>query len=163
MPSLRAMAKILSPGRFKSWIKTISPSVITCLPLPLRACRRRRSDWGLCKQHCWGDYVRHSQLDNYAVHKHAKVKAWLARHPRWTCHFTPTSAPWLNAVEGFFAKLSRRKLQHGVFHSVVALQTVINDFVEQHNRNSKPFAWRADPKDIITAVKRGHQVLETIS
>ena len=66
-----------------------------------------------------------------AVHKHPEVRAWLARHPRWTFHFTPTSASWLNAVESFFAKLSRRKLQRGVFHSVVALQSAINDFVEQ--------------------------------
>ena len=104
----------------------------------------------------------HVILDNYAAHKHPKVRAWLARHPRWTFHFTPTSASWLNAVEGFFAKLSRRKLQRGVFHSVVALQTAINDFVEQHNQRPTPFVWRADPKDIIAAVKRGHQTLETI-
>ena len=104
----------------------------------------------------------HVILDNYAVHKHPKVKAWLARHPRWTFHFTPTSASRLNAVEGFFAKLSRRKLQRGVFHSVVALQTAINDFVEQHNQSPRPFVWRADPKKIIAAVKRGHQTLETI-
>jgi len=104
----------------------------------------------------------HVILDNYAVHKHPKVRAWLARHPRWSFHFTPTSASWLNAVEGFFAKLSRRKLQRGVFHSVVALQTAINEFVEQHNQSPKPFVWKADPKEIIAAVKRGHQVLETI-
>ena len=104
----------------------------------------------------------HVILDNYAVHKHPKVRAWLARHPRWTFHFTPTSASWLNAVEGFFAKLSRRKLQRGVFHSVVALQTAINEFVEHHNQKPAPFVWRADPKDIIAAVKRGHQTLETI-
>jgi transposase len=97
-----------------------------------------------------------------AVHKHAEVKAWLARHPRWTFHFTPTSASWLNAVEGFFAKLTRRKLQRGVFHSVVALQTAIKDFVEQHNQSPKPFVWRADPNDIIAAAKRGHHMLETI-
>ena len=103
----------------------------------------------------------HVVLDNYAAHKHPKVRAWLARHPRWTFHFTPTSASWLNAVEGFFAKLSRRKLQRGVFHSVVALQSAINDFVEQHNESPKPFVWRADPKDIIAAAKRGHQTLET--
>ena len=97
-----------------------------------------------------------------AVHKHAKVRGWLARHPRWTFHFTPTSASWLNAVEGFFAKLTRRKLQRGVFHSVIALQTAIKDFVAEHNNSPKPFIWRAEPKDIIAAAKRGHQVLETI-
>jgi transposase len=104
----------------------------------------------------------HVILDNYAAHKHPKVRDWLARHPRWTFHFTPTSASWLNAVEGFFAKLSRRKLQRGVFHSVVALQSAINDFVEQHNQSPKPFVWKADPSDIIAAAKRGHQTLETI-
>ncbi len=63
----------------------------------------------------------------------AKVRAWLARHPRWTFHFTPTSCSWLNAVEGFFAKLTRRRLKHGVFHSVVDLQAAINRFVREHN------------------------------
>jgi len=108
------------------------------------------------------DKAIHAILDNYAVHKHPKVRAWLVRHPRWTFHFTPTSASWLNAVEGFVAKLSRRRLQRGVFHSVVALQTAIKEFVEQNNQSPWPFVWRADPKEIIAAAKRGHQVLETI-
>ena len=60
----------------------------------------------------------HAVVDNYATHKHPKVQKWLARHPRWTFHFTPTSASWLNAVEGFFAKLTRRRLKRGVFRSV---------------------------------------------
>ena len=59
----------------------------------------------------------HAILDNYATHKHPKVIAWLARHPRWTFHFTPTSGSWLNAVEGFFATLTRRRLKRGVFRS----------------------------------------------
>src|SRR6202045_673457 len=62
----------------------------------------------------------HAVVDNYATHKQPKVQKWLARHPRWTFHFTPTSAPWLNAVEGFFAKLTRRRLKRGVFRSVAA-------------------------------------------
>jgi DDE superfamily endonuclease len=64
----------------------------------------------------------HAILDNYAVHKHPKVRAWLARHPRWTFHFTPTSCSWANAVEGFFATLTRRRLQRGAFRSLVDLQ-----------------------------------------
>jgi hypothetical protein len=59
--------------------------------------------------------VIHAIVDNYATHKHPRVRQWLARHPRWTFHFTPTSASWLNAVEGFFAKLTRRRLKRGVF------------------------------------------------
>src|ERR1035437_5018918 len=57
----------------------------------------------------------HAIVDNYATHKHPKVRQWLARHPRWTFHFTPTSASWLNAVEGFFAKLTKRRLKRGIF------------------------------------------------
>jgi transposase len=64
----------------------------------------------------------HAIMDNYAAHKHPRVMAWLERHPRWTFHFTPTSASWLNAVEGFFAKLTRRRLRRGVFGSIVELR-----------------------------------------
>jgi transposase len=66
------------------------------------------------------------------------VRQWLARHPRWTFHFTPTSASWLNAVEGFFAKLTKRRLKRGIFLSVVDLQAAINRFVIEHNAKPKP-------------------------
>jgi transposase len=105
--------------------------------------------------------VIHVILDNYSPHKHEKVRQWLARHPRWTFHFTPTSASWLNAVEGFFAKLTKRRLKRGVFHSVVDLQATINRFIDEHNREPKPFVWTADPDEIIAAVNRGHQTLRT--
>lgn len=105
--------------------------------------------------------VIHVILDNYSPHKHEKVRQWLARHPRWTFHFTPTSASWLNAVEGFFAKLTKRRLKRGVFHSVVDLQAAINRFIDEHNKEPKPFVWTADPEEIIAAVNRGHQTLRT--
>ena len=104
----------------------------------------------------------HVVLDNYATHKHPKVRAWLERHDRWTFHFTPTSASWLNAVEGFFAKLTRRRLQRGVFHSLVDLQAAINRYLAEHNQAPKPFVWTAEPEAILAKVKRGHQTLETI-
>ena len=104
----------------------------------------------------------HAILDNYAAHKHPAVRQWLARHPRWTFHFTPTSASWLNAVEGFFATLTKRRLKRGVFRSVVDLQAAINRFLEDHNAQSKPFEWVADPDKIIAAVRRGHQMLNSI-
>jgi transposase len=104
----------------------------------------------------------HAVLDNYAAHKHPEVRKWLARHPRWTFHFTPTSASWLNAVEGFFATLSKQRLKRGVFGSVVDLQAAINRFLDDHNANSKPFQWVADPDKIIAAVRRGHQALDSI-
>ncbi len=106
--------------------------------------------------------VVHIILDNYAAHKHVKVRQWLERHPRWTFHFTPTSSSWLNAVEGFFAKLTRRRLKHGVFRSIVDLQAAINRFLEEHNQSPKPFVWRADPDKIIAARNRGFQTLESI-
>jgi len=106
--------------------------------------------------------VVHVILDNYAAHKHPKVRAWLDRHPRFTFHFVPTSCSWLNAVEGFFAKLARRRLKRGVFRSIVDLQAAINRFVQQANQSPKPFVWTADPDRIIAAVKRGHQVLDSI-
>ena len=104
----------------------------------------------------------HAIVDNYATHKHEKVRAWLARHPRWVLHFTPTSSSWLNAVEGFFAKLTRRRLKYGVFHSLVDLQAAINRFINEHNKDPKPFTWKADPNEIIAAVNRGFQTLESI-
>ena len=108
------------------------------------------------------DKAVHVILDNYAAHKHPKVRAWLDRHPRFTFHFTPTSASWLNAVEGFFAKLAKRRLKRGVFHSLVDLQAAINRFLAEHNMQPKPFVWTADPDRIIAAVKRGHQALDSI-
>jgi len=104
----------------------------------------------------------HAIADNYATHKHPKVRAWLARHPRWTFHFTPTSASWLNAVEGVFAKLTKRRLKRGVFRSIVELQAAINRFLAETNADPRPFRWTRDPDTIIAAVKRGHQVLDSI-
>ncbi len=104
----------------------------------------------------------HAILDNYAAHKHETVRAWLARHPRWTFHFVPTSCSWLNAVEGFFAKLTKRRLQRGVFSSLVDLQSAINRFIAEHNATeSKPFRWTADPDQIVAARNRGFQTLSS--
>jgi hypothetical protein len=105
----------------------------------------------------------HAIVDNYAAHKKDKVQAWVQRHPRWTLHLTPTSSSWLNAVEGFFAKLTRRGLKHGVFYSLVDLQAAINRFIKEYNANdAKPFIWKADPDKIIAARNRGFQTLESI-
>ena len=106
--------------------------------------------------------IVHTILDNYGSHKHPKVCAWLGRHPRFVFHYTPTSCSWLNAVEGFFAKLTRRRLKRGVFRSIVELQAAINRFLGETNDNPKPFTWTADPDKIVAAVRRGHQVLDSI-
>src|SRR5262249_30828351 len=104
----------------------------------------------------------HAIVDNYATHRHPKVRKWLAQHPRWTFHFTPTSASWLNAVEGFFAKLTNRRLKRGVFRSVAVLQVAIDRFIAETNADPKPFVWIAPPSRILAAVKRGKQTLESL-
>jgi transposase len=104
----------------------------------------------------------HVIVDNYAAHKHPKVIEWIAKHPRFVFHFTPTSASWLNAVEGFFANLAKKRLKRGVFRSLQELKDAIHRFLDATNENPKPFTWTRDPNKIIAAVKRGHQALDSI-
>jgi transposase len=104
----------------------------------------------------------HVIVDNYATHKHPNVMAWLDKHPRFVFHFTPTSASWLNAIEGFFAKLTKKRLKRGVFRSLHELKDAIHRFLDETNAHPKPFTWTKDPNKIISAVKRGHQVLDSI-
>ena len=94
----------------------------------------------------------HAILDNYATHKHPKVHAWLARHPRWTFHFIPTSASWLNAVEDFFSALTRRRLRRGTFTGIVDLQAAIKRYTAAHNSCARPFTWTKPAADIVSAV-----------
>jgi transposase len=93
-------------------------------------------------------------VDNYATHKHPKVRAWLARHPRWTFHFTPTSGSWLNAVENFFSVLTRKRIRRGSFYSIVDLQAAIKRYLAQHNVEPKPFVWKASAASILAKLDR---------
>jgi transposase len=106
--------------------------------------------------------VVHAVVDNDATHKHRRVRAWLARYPRWTFDFTPTSASWHNAVEGFSSALTRRRLKRGAFGSLVDLQAAINRYLDGHNKNPRPFTWTADPNRVLAAIGRGKQVLESL-
>src|SRR3979409_552963 len=81
----------------------------------------------------------HIIVDNYATHKHPDVMQWLEKHRRFVFHFTPTSASWLNAIEGFFAKLTKKSLKRGVFRSLRELKDVIHRFLDHTNANPKPF------------------------
>jgi transposase len=108
------------------------------------------------------DLDLHLIVDNYATHKHPKVRAWLARHPRFHFHFTPTSASWLNAVEGVFAKLTSKRLRRGIFSGIVDLQAAINRFLAEANECPKPFVWTADPDGIIEKVRRGREALAAL-
>jgi transposase len=93
-------------------------------------------------------------VDNYATHKHPKVKAWLARHPRWSFHFTPTSGSWLNAVETFFSALTRQRIRRGSFHSIVNLQAAINRYLAERNAEPRPFVWTASAASILAKIAR---------
>jgi transposase len=98
--------------------------------------------------------VIHVILDNDGSHKHPEVMAWLARHPRWTFHFTPTSGSWLNAVDSFFSALTRRRLKRGSFHSIVDLQAAIHRYIAEHNADPKPFTWTKPADQILAMVNR---------
>ncbi len=125
--------------------------------------RHRHQEWlkflRLIDKQTPADRDLHLILDNYATHKHAKVKAWLAKHPRFHLHFTPTSASWLNMVERFFRDLAVRRLRRGVFHSVAELVTALDKYLALHNQAPSPFIWTARASDILMKVKRARKKL----
>jgi transposase len=91
----------------------------------------------------------HLIVDNYATHKHAKVKEWLTKHPRFHFHFIPTSSSWLNAVERFFAELTEKRLRRGIFRSVLDLIDAIDAYLEERNQDHKPFLWTKTAEEIL--------------
>ena len=105
------------------------------------------------------DKALHLVCDNYATHKHPTVQEWLAKHPRFHIHFTPTSASWLNMVERFFRSISTDRLERGVFRSVPELITAIDEYIAVHNQNPKPFVWTAKANDILQKVIRANRKL----
>jgi transposase len=105
----------------------------------------------------------HLILDNYATHKHPNVKAWLAKHPRFQLHFTPTSSSWLNLVEIFFSKLTGKAIRRGIFHSVPDLINAIETYLATTNQNPQPFVWTATADQILTKVRRGRATLDAIT
>jgi putative transposase len=96
----------------------------------------------------------HLILDNYATHKHPKVRAWLARHPRFHVHYTPTYSSWLNQVERWFGLITQRAIRRGSFSSVKDLVGKIDAFVEHYNRSSRPFVWTATADSILQKLAR---------
>jgi len=100
------------------------------------------------------DLEIHIILDNYATHKHAKVKAWLAARPRWHLHFVPTYSSWLNLVERFFAHISDKAIRRGSFPSVRDLVAKIDHFVTHYNQTCKPFVWTATADSILAKLQR---------
>ena len=104
----------------------------------------------------------HIICDNYATHKHPKVKSWLKYHQRFHVHFTPTSASWLNMVERFFRELTEKQLKRGVFSSVEELEQTVMAFIETHNQAPAPYIWTKSASDILEKVKRGREKLNKL-
>lgn len=104
----------------------------------------------------------HLIADNYATHKHSKVKAWLVRHPRFKMHFTPTSSSWLNLVERFFADLTADVIRSGSFASVNELVADINAYLAERNADPKPYKWKAKGEEILAKIRRARATLDKI-
>jgi transposase len=107
------------------------------------------------------DKTLHLIADNYATHKHPVVQAWLAKHPRFHMHFTPTSASWLNMVERFFRDITTKRLRRGVFVSVPDLVAAIDEYIAHHNTKPKPFIWTKSARDILEKVIRANSRLSS--
>ena len=127
--------------------------------------RHRHSEWLAFLRQINRETPKNKQLhlicDNYATHKHPKVREWLAAHPRFHIHFTPTSASWLNMVERFFRDITTDRLRRGVFCSVPELISAIKHYVDHHNQNPKPFIWTAKANDILQKVIRANAKLSS--
>jgi len=139
-------------------LNTLDGTVIgTCMS------QHRHQEWikflGLIDRKTPKDKEIHLIADNYATHKHPKVKEWLERHRRFKVHFTPTSASWLNMVERFFRDLTQNRLRRGVFRSVGELIVAIKEYLARHNEAPKPFIWKKTSRDILEKVTRARQAL----
>lgn len=104
----------------------------------------------------------HCIVDNYSTHKHARVKGWLKRYPRFNLHFIPTSSSWLNLVERWFREITTKRIRRGTFHSVPELIIAIEDYIKYNNANPKPFIWTKTADEIIARVNRGKAILKTL-
>lgn len=128
--------------------------------------RHRHTEWlkflRLINRRTPPDQDIHIICDNYATHKHPKVKSWFKYHKRFHVHFTPTSASWLNMVERFFRDLSEQQLRRGVFRSVPELEHAVLGYVDKHNKAPAPFIWTKSASDILEKVKRGRQSLNKL-
>ena len=151
-------------GRSRSWPRS---TLLEGKILHQSAPRHRHQEWLGFLRHLEAqtppDLDLHLILDNYATHKHAKVRAWLARHPRFHLHFTPTASSWLNLVERFFADLTADVVREGSFSSVPALVSAIEGYLAERNLAPKPYRWRAKGADILAKLQRAKKSLETVT
>jgi transposase len=96
----------------------------------------------------------HLVMDNHGTHKTPPVRGWLARHPRFKVHFTPTSSSWLNLIERWFALLSERQIKRGTHRSTSELERAIRQYRDTYNKNPRPFIWAKTADEILASVAR---------
>lgn len=132
----------------------------TCMP------RHRHQEWikflNLIDQQTPAELDLHLIVDNYATHKHPRVKQWLQRHPRFHVHFIPTSSSWLNLIERWFRDITDKRIRRGAFHSVDQLITAIDDYIVSHNADPKAFVWTAKVENILDKIRRARNTLDKI-
>ena len=104
----------------------------------------------------------HLIMDNYATHKHPRVKSWLRRHPRFHIHFIPTSSSWLNMVERWFREITDKRIRRGSFQSVPELIAAIEDYLNCHNQNPRVFVWKASADSIMAKIAKCKEALGTL-
>src|SRR6266853_2391592 len=128
--------------------------------------RHRHQEWLKFLRRLDAEYpaelALHVVMDNYGTHKTPAVRAWLAKHPRFVCHFIPTSSSWLNLIERWFRELTEQAIRRGVFLSVPELEKAIQDYLAAWNESPRPFVWTASVQDIIMKLDRARQKLEQI-
>jgi transposase len=108
------------------------------------------------------DLDLHLIVDNYGTHKHARVKAWLKRHPRFQLHFIPTSSSWLNLVERWFREITDKRIRRGSFKNVPELINAITQYLDNHNQNPRVFIWSASVERIMTKIAKCKEVLDSL-
>jgi transposase len=133
----------------------------TCMP------RHRHQEWlkflKLIDHGTPPDLDLHLIIDNYATHKHPRVKRWLKRHRRFYTHFIPTSSSWLNLIERWFRDITDKRIRRGAFTSIKQLVQAIMDYIAEHNENPQSLSWSAKVEDILEKVRRARAVLNNVS
>jgi transposase len=128
--------------------------------------RHRHQEWLRFLRRLDGEFPPQMQLhlvmDNYGTHKQPQVRAWLKKHPRFVCHFIPTSSSWLNLVERWFGELTEKAIRRGSFLSVPDLKQTIEEFLRSWNENPKPFIWTATVEGIMKKIDRARVKMEQI-
>lgn len=129
--------------------------------------RHRHQEWikflKLIDEKTPADLDLHVIADNYAAHKHPKVKSWLKRHPRFHMHFIPTSSSWLNLIERFFREITDKQIRRSSFDNVGELIDAMTAFIDHHNADPQPFAWTASVQDILDKVRRARKSLDMVA